>query len=93
MYTCKTWGITLGSFVFVFKIFPKTRMLIQIAFLYSCFLQKFGLWLSDVEPSRTLNAAFYFSFPNTVQMLLYHEYKFHEKINPLTSVRKTDIRW
>ena len=26
-------------------------------------------------------------------MFLYHEYKFPEKISPLSSVRKTDARW
>ena len=67
-------------------------MLIKIAFPYSCFLQKFGLWLCDVESSKTLNTAFYFSFPNTVKMFLYHEYKFPKKTSPLTSVRKTDVR-
>ena len=67
-------------------------MLIQKTSLYSRFLQKFGLWLSDVKPSRTLNVAFYFSFPNTLKMFLCHEYKFPEKISPLTSVRKTDVR-
>ena len=58
-----------GVLVFVFRIFPKTTMLVQKAFLYSCFLQKFGLWLSNVEPLRTLIAAFYFSYPNTVKIL------------------------
>ena len=29
-------------FVFLFKVFPKTAVLIQITFLYPCFLQKFG---------------------------------------------------
>ena len=28
-------------FVFLFKAFPKTAVLIQITFLYPCFLQKF----------------------------------------------------
>ena len=28
-------------FVFLFKVFPKTAVLIQITFLYPCFLQKF----------------------------------------------------
>ena len=79
-------------FVFAFKIFPKAVMLIEKTSLYSRFLQKFGLWLSDVKPSRTLNVAFYFSFPNTVKMFLCHEYKFPEKISPLTSVRKADVR-
>ena len=38
--TCKIWGITLGSFCFLFKIFPKTVVLIQVTFLYSCFFSK-----------------------------------------------------
>ena len=53
--------------VFLFKIFPKTKVLIQKTFFYSYFLQKFGLSLFGEEPSRTLNGAFYFSFPNTVK--------------------------
>ena len=61
-------GKSLWEFlVFLFKIFPKTEVLIQITFLYTCFLQKFGLYLFDVELSRTLNGSFFFSFPNTVK--------------------------
>ena len=56
-----------GIFVFLFKIFPKAAVLIQITFLYACFLQRFGLYLFDVEPSRTLNGSLYFSFLNTVK--------------------------
>ena len=55
-----------GVFVFVFKLFPKTAVLLHTTFLYSCFLQKFGLKLFEVEPSRTFNGAFYISFPNNV---------------------------
>ena len=43
VYTCKNLEITLGVFAFVFKTFPKTEVLIQITFLYSCFLQYFDL--------------------------------------------------
>ena len=32
-----------GVFIFLLKIFPKAAVLIQITFLYSRFLQKFGL--------------------------------------------------
>ena len=56
-----------GVFVFVFNLFPKTVVFIQITFFNSDFLQKFSLKLFDVEPSRTLNGALYFSFPNTVK--------------------------
>ena len=56
-----------GAFVFLFKLFPMTAVLIQIKFLYSCFLQNVGLFLFDVETSRTLNKTFYLSFPNTVK--------------------------
>ena len=42
-------------FVFLFKISPKTAELIQMTFLYSCFLQKFGLYFFDAEPVGTLN--------------------------------------
>ena len=56
-----------GVLVFLFKIFPKTKVLIQITFFYSRFLQKYGLPLFGVEPSRALNGAFYFNFPNTVK--------------------------
>ena len=58
-----------GLFVFVFKSFLKTVVFIQITFFIlqeNIFLQKFSLKLFDVEPSRTLNGAFCFSFPNTV---------------------------
>ena len=56
-----------GVFVFVFNLFPKIVVFIQITFFNSDFLQKFSLKLFDVEPSRTLNGALYFSFPNTVK--------------------------
>ena len=65
--TCEIWKITLSNFFSHFKIFPKTAVLIQIKFPYSCFLQKFSLYLPDVEPSRSFNGAFYFSFSNTIK--------------------------
>ena len=36
-------------------------------FFYLSFLQNLGLLLFGVEPSKTLNGAFYFSFQNTVK--------------------------
>ena len=54
-------------FVFFFKIFASTNISVQMTFLYLCFLQKLYLESLDVEPSRTLNGAIYFSFPNTVK--------------------------
>ena len=74
MYTCKTEAITLGSSCFCFQIISKDNN-VHTDSISPCFFQKFGSWLSDAEPSRTLNAAFYFNFPNTVKMFLYHEYK------------------
>ena len=59
------WGVLV--FVFLFKLFPKAVVLIQITFLYSCSLQKFDLLLFDVELSRTLNGAFIFTFSNTLK--------------------------
>ena len=52
-FRCEIWEINLWRFVFLLKKFPNTAALIQITLLYSCFLQKFGLQLFDIEPSRT----------------------------------------
>ena len=51
--TYESWEITLVSSRFLY--------------FYTYFIQKVALLLFGVEPSRTLNGAFYFSLSNTVK--------------------------
>ena len=64
------YGDLLGKSPYLIRIQENTNQkklriwtLVTQWFRYSYFLQKFALY--DIEHSRTLNGAFFFSFPNS----------------------------
>ena len=98
------WNLGNHSREFLFFIFPETAVLIQITFFYTCFIQKVGLSLFDVEPSRTSNGAFCFRYTVKRENILpsifnpYHlEYKHttfwkcHCTLNTSPPEKKTSI--
>ena len=90
------------AFAILFKISPKTVVLIQITFLFSYFLQKFYLQLFHVQPSQILSnrenklPSIYYSYhsKNQSTTLCYctMNTSFPEKISSLTQIRKTEVR-
>ena len=64
---CKFGKCLWKSFLFLFKTFSKTALLMQITFYYLSFLKKVGFIIILLGPPKTLNEVFQFSFLNTIK--------------------------